>query len=222
MKSGASTYEFTLTGTFPVLFHSDLPTKADLYEEWLKTPESRGTPKGDDRFPAWKWQTYLPDDGEIVAFPNIDVMAAIKNGAKKVTLRGNESYWRAATTGIYVSTEYCRFEGPKGPIKCDLLQKIATKTFAEQSKEVQKLGGTLNVVRVPVNNGKSKHIRVRAKFDQWIVKGQMMVIHDIIPPDKLKEIMELAGRLGGLGDYRPSSRKPGLYGQFEAVYKAAK
>lgn len=222
MKSSTSLYDFTLTGVFPVLFHSDIPEKADLYEQWLKSPEARSTPKGDDRFPAWKWTTYVPTDEEMAAFSNNDVMAAIKNGAKKVVLRGNESYLRAATTGIYVSTEHCRWEGPKGPLTIEFMQKIATLTFAEQSKAIQKLGGTLHVARVPVNNGKSKHIRVRAKFDQWIVRGQMTVNHDIVPSDKLKEIMENAGRLGGLGDYRPSSRKPGVYGQFDAVYKAAK
>jgi len=222
MKSSATVYDFSLTGTFPVLFHSDIPEKADLYEAWLKSPEARTTPKGDDRHPGWKWQTYVPDDGSLAAFPNTDVMAAIKNGAKKVVLRGNESYLRAATTGIYVSTEYCRWEGPKGPMTVDFMKKIAPSPFAEQAAAVKKIGGTLDVKRLPINNGKSKNIRVRAKFDQWTVVGQMMVIHDIVPEDKLKEIMELAGRLGGLGDYRPSSRKPGLFGQFDAKYKLAK
>lgn len=220
--SNAAQYDFTLTGSTPVIFHSNIVEKADLFEEWLKSDASANTPKGDDRYPAWKWQLYVPTDEDAVAFPNVDVMAAIKNGAKKVTLRGQTTYLRDATTGIHVATEFCRFESPKGPLTVKWMQKVATMTYAEQAQEVKKMGGRLRLDRLPINNGKSKNVRVRAEFPTWTVSGRIMVLHDMVPKDVFSKILENAGRYGGLGDYRPSSKKPGPYGQFTATIKAVK
>lgn len=221
MTGSATQYDFTLTGTMPLIFHSNIVEKADLYEKWLSSEEASGTPKGDDRYPAWKWQLYVPTDEEVVAFPDVDVMAAIKNGARKVVLRGSTTYLRDATTAIYVSTNFCRFEGSKGPLAVKWMQKIATMTYAEQAQEVKKVGGRLRLDRLPINN-KTKMVRVRPEFSQWTVSGRLMVIHDMIPKEKLVEILRNAGRYGGLGDYRPSSRRPGPYGQFEATIKPLK
>lgn len=221
MSTAASQYDFVLTGTTPVIFHSNIVEKADLFEEWLKSDAASGTPKGDDRYPAWKWQLYVPTDDEAAAFPSVDVMAAIKNGARKVVLRGSTTYLREATTGVHVATDFCRFEGPSGPMLVKWMQKIADKTYAEQAQEVKKIGGRLRLDRLPINN-KTKMVRVRAEFPSWKVSGRIMVLHDMIPKDVFVKILDNAGRYGGLGDYRPSSKRPGPYGQFTATIKPAK
>jgi len=76
------------------------------------------------------------------------------------------------------------------------------------------MGFDLFVKRASV--GKAKHIRVRPKFSQWTVTGEVMVLKPDITPVILAQLFELAGK-AGLCDWRPAGKTPGPYGQSDAV-----
>uniref|UniRef100_UPI003B987325 hypothetical protein n=1 Tax=Klebsiella pneumoniae TaxID=573 RepID=UPI003B987325 len=68
--------------------------------------------------------------------------------------------------------------------------------------------------------GTSKHIRVRPMFEKWAVITTLMVVDPKeygITQEVLQKILNKAGSLCGLGDWRPSSRTPGQFGRFKAT-----
>jgi hypothetical protein len=88
-------------------------------------------------------------------------------------------------------------------------------SFAKHTKAVQGLGFQLFVKRAKI--GQAKHIRVRPRFDTWGASGELIIIDDQITDRVLTDIFDIAGRLKGLGDWRPSApQAPGPFGTFEA------
>jgi hypothetical protein len=58
-------------------------------------------------------------------------------------------------------------------------------------------------------------IRNRPMFDQWHLNFQLLIDTDLIPEKLMQVILEDAGKLVGLGDWRPA--KKGQYGRFTIV-----
>ena len=79
------------------------------------------------------------------------------------------------------------------------------------------MGFSLFVKRARI--GQSKHIRVRPRFDNWAAQGELLVTDEQITENILRDILEMAGKYKGLGDWRPSSKTPGFYGTFNAEVK---
>ena len=53
------TAEFNLKGLTPLLMHADDVEASDLLKDWRKSPGNKNqSVAGDDRSPAWTWQTY--------------------------------------------------------------------------------------------------------------------------------------------------------------------
>lgn len=57
-------------------------------------------------------------------------------------------------------------------------------------------------------------MRNRARFQPWALTALVLVDETGLEPDRVAEIAELAGRLIGIGDYRPEKR--GIYGRYTA------
>ena len=79
------------------------------------------------------------------------------------------------------------------------------------------LGFELFVKRAKI--GKAKHVRVRPMFRNWEAEGTLTVLDEEASGLKhanLQRILDLAGAMVGLGDWRPSSPTPGCYGRFTA------
>lgn len=217
-----SKFRFELTGVTPLLFHADDVEAADRLGEWRKAPENKGkSVAGDDRSPPWTWMTYLYSDGEHVAMPSDNLMTALRQAAAKITMKKQTTFKAASQSGLCVLDEHCEFRGPNGKVRMADLAKFQDENFAIHTKQAQELGFRLFVKRAPV--GSSKHVRVRARFDEWSVSGRIQIIDSTITPPVLTQMFELAGQYSGLGDWRPSSPKsPGPYGRFEAKLTAAK
>lgn len=216
---------FTLTGDTPLLMHMDNIDGADELKSWKAEPDNRDkTVAGDDRAPAWTWMTYIYHDGEQIAWPSPNLMVCLRQAASKMSLKGNKTYKEASQAGLAPLHEFFDFfpvteSGSIGkPVMVQQINEIRDLTFSEQRKAVVPLGFTLDVRRAAVNG--KKHIRVRPRFDQWVITGQMEVLlPDILTPEVITRIFDLAGSVG-LGDWRPGSPKsPGAFGKFTSKVK---
>lgn len=208
--------KFVLFGTTPLLMHRDDVEAADALKEWRMDPANKNiSVPGDDRSPPWTWQTYLYTDGEHLAMPSDNLMAALRIAGTQMILKRQKTFKEITQSGLFVSTEFCDFFNNGKKVTCKSITVLRNKLFSEQADGARALGFRLFVKRALLQ-GKSKHVRVRARFDDWSVQGTLRVLRpDEIPFDVLKSIFEIAGR-GGLCDWRPSSKTPGPWGMFTA------
>lgn len=210
---------FELTGTTPLLMHRDDVDAADRLEEWRKAPENSGKSKaGDDRSPAWTWQTYLYTDGEKVVMPAENIMVALRWAGAKITLKRQTTLKQLSQSGLLIRDEMCEFTyGPdQRTLRVDQVPDIDLP-HKQQAEIVDRLGFSLFVKRATI--GTSKHVRVRPRFNQWRVRGTVLVLSDDLTQERLAMLFQIAER-AGLCDWRPSSPKsPGPFGQFEAKLK---
>lgn len=209
-------YDFTLTGTMPLLMHSADIDSGDELEAWRKAPENKGKSKaGDDRSPSWTWQTYCYYDGDgNVCMPADNLMAALRKAGAKIILKKQTTFKALSQSGLFIVDEFCEFKfGPK--LRSLNIADIPDRkeTFEHHSDWAKKTGFSLLKKRAAV--GQSKHVRVRPRFDEWQVSGRVEVLADEITRDILQQLFDLAGR-EGLGDWRPGGKTPGPYGQFTA------
>lgn len=209
-------FDFILRGTQPLLMHADDVLQSDELTSWRQDPTNRNVSvAGDDRHPAWTWQTYLYHDGTHLAVPQECVMTALRTAGAKVPAKGKSTFKALSQSGMIVTSDYCEFRcgGKQIPI-LDLIA-VRDAPFGEHVKRAQKLGFDLSIKRAKI--GTSKHVRVRPIFHDWTVSGQIAVSEPAITEDVLRNLMAIAGRLAGLGDWRPSAPKsPGPHGMFTA------
>lgn len=208
-------FQFTLTGFMPLLMHADNIEGSDELQEWRRNPANKGvTVAGDDRSPGWTWQTYCYHDGVHVVMPAENIMVALRQAGAQMILKKQKTFKEITQSGLLISSESCEFRCGENQIKWSSIIGMRDKTFSEQSAACKKLGFELFVKRAKV--GTSKHIRVRPKFTNWSVTGEIMVLKPEITGEILSQLFELAGK-AGLCDWRPAGKTPGPYGQSDAV-----
>lgn len=215
------TFLVTITGSTPLLMHADNIEWADKMDLWKNHPENRTKSKaGDDRTPPWRWIGCLnyddPDNGH-VALPSEYIMGSCMGGGAEVaTGKGKKTFKSQTQSGMLSEDLFW-------PLKLEEdymvpmagVQKLMTlKTFQEHSQAVRDFGFSLFVKRARI--GQSKHIRVRPRFDKWSATGKLIVTDEQITEVVLKQILEIAGKRKGLGDWRPGAPKPGPFGTFTA------
>lgn len=215
-------YEFTLNGLMPLLMHADDVMASDELMAWRKSPKNKSVSvPGDDRSPPWSWQTYLYSDGTHIAMPQECIMAAIRHAGAKIISKGQTTFKAMSQSGLLIGSDHCTFTNAGRQIAMADVQAFENEPFAEHVARVRKLGFDLSIKRAKV--GSAKHVRVRARFDQWSVRGRIAVNEPAITADVLGQLFEIAGRLAGLGDWRPSAKtSPGPYGMFTAELKPLK
>ncbi len=213
-------YQFELTGTMPLLMHADNIREADRLMAWRKDPKNKSvsTP-GDDRSPAWTWKCYAYRNSKgVIALPSYCLMASLRTAGAKINTKGKATLKSLSQSAIFISTDYLPFTVEGKSIDLNATVKFNDEPFEKHEEEVRKLGFELDLMRATV--GSSKHVRVRPRFDVWEVKGELETTDAAITQPVLAELFELAGRLSGLGDWRPSApRKPGSYGTFSTTLK---
>lgn len=215
------TFSVTLTGTMPILMHADNIDWADSMEAWKNNPKNKAASKaGDDRTPAWRWIGCLnydnPTDG-VVTIPSEYIMRSIMGGAAEVpTGKGKKTFKAQSQSGMLCADfHWPLLIGGKTISMKSISECRKLETFKEQKDAVEALGFSLFVKRAKI--GASKHIRVRPRFDNWSATGQIVVSDREITLDKLQTFLEIAGRMKGLGDWRPGAPTPGPFGMFEAT-----
>lgn len=61
----------------------------------------------------------------------------------------------------------------------------------------------------------SKVVRTRSIFQEWSIDVSLELDHSTMDVEQLKQILTIAGKSVGMGDWRPGSPKcPGVYGRF--------
>ncbi len=211
---GQRTYDITLIGRMPLFMHLDDVEQADGVDAWRKAPANKKTAKGDDRCPAWTWQTYLYHDGEHLAFPQANIMVALRTAGAMISSGGRSTFKKLTQTGIFAASDYFEFRTNGEQIALKDILKFKDEPFSIHKHRVEELGFELSVKRAkPTAN--AKHVRVRPLFLNWEIRGTLLVLEKDISTAVLDQMLELAGRLAGLGDWRPSAPKsPGPYGTF--------
>jgi len=209
-----------IKGLTPLLMHADNIEWSDAMEEWRKEPENRAKSKaGDDRTPAFRWMGALNTDGKIVTIPSEYIMRCLMEGGALVpTGKGKKTFKAQSQSGLLCPEFHwpLQLNGSAATISMDDINALKDKQhFVEHSEGARKLGFSLFVKRVRV--GQSKHIRVRPRFEQWATEGRIAIMDEEISPQVLKQILELAGRYKGLGNWRPGCPTPGQFGMFEAT-----
>jgi hypothetical protein len=214
-------FDFQLTGVMPILFHADDIFAGDALKAWRDDPDNANrSVKGDDRSPPWSYQAFLYFDGAYLTIPSDNVMASLRWAGAKIPLKKG-TYKELTQSGLLISTEYCKFAGPKGPVRMADLHKIRDLDFAKQADAVKAMGFSLFCKRATI--GQAKHVRVRARFDEWSLGGTVEIVNADVTPEVLRRIFEIAGDRSGLLDWRPSSKKgPGPFGRFSTSLKPAK
>lgn len=215
--------EFVLTGTSPLLMHADDVEASDFLGEWRKDPKNkRSSTPGDDRSPAWTWQTYwyLDEEG-CLTIPSDNLLSCLCYAGGKIPLKKQETLKRLVASGIQIPDDYLEFRSNGDKVSVAQFVENREEKFTDQQKRARAAGFDLFVKRGTV--GTSKHVRVRPKFKNWTVSGSLILTAPEFDEDKLKQLFEIAGQAAGLGDWRPSSpKKPGRYGMFEARVRIVK
>lgn len=214
-------YEFTLTGTTPMLHHADDVAWSDELGEWRKDPKNKSLSKpGDDRSPAWTWLGGVYHDGEQIALPSDNLAVAIRQAGARVIMKGAKTFKEESVSGLWIEEDYLpiRVDGKTIPVEKVLALKTSNE-FPHHIKTVEKLGFKLFVKRAAV--GQSKHVRVRARFDTWSITGTALVESEVLKPDVLSQIFAIAGRIG-VGSWRPGGKTPGRFGMFSATIRPTK
>lgn len=214
-------YHVTLKGLTPLLMHQDNIAFSEKIQAWQQAPENKEhSVAGDDRSPAWTWIGYLYHDGREVGMPSDNLMTMLREGGAKVpTGKGKETYKKQTQAGIMVDQQQWPLlvKGKSIPVDpfYDLVGNIA---FTDHLDLAEKYGFELLVKRAKV--GRSKHVRVRPMFREWTLEGSLTVIDEEISgitADVLQTVLNQAGAMCGLGDWRPSSQSSGTFGKFEPM-----
>lgn len=218
-------YEITLTGKTPLLMHQDSIEWADRMDQWKLDPKNKKFSKaGDDRSPAFRWIGFLYHDGTTVALPQDNLMRCIMEGGALVMVPGGRSgkTFKAQTqSGMMCETPFLPFYAKGKQIRMESIHPLIHETeFSAHETVAESLGFLLWAKRARI--GAAKHIRIRPRFDDWSVVGNLVVFDKQITADVLMDILESAGRLKGLCDWRPSSRTPGPFGTFDASIREIK
>jgi len=203
-----------------ILMHADNIEWADRMEEWKNDPANKAKSKaGDDRTPGWRWIGCLNFDdfaNGIVTIPSEYIMRCIMGGAAQVpTGKGKGTFKSLSQSGLLCSDFHwpLLINGKTLSMK-EITKCMKTDAFKDNVDKVEGLGFSLFVKRAKI--GSSKHIRVRPSFDNWSATGEILIVDDQITIKVLQTILEIAGRLKGLGDWRPGAPTPGPFGMFTA------
>lgn len=209
--------KFELTGKMPLLMHNDNIEESDVLMAWRRNPANKGiSVPGDDRSPAWTWQTYLYHDGENVCLPSANLSVALRQAGAQIIMKKQKTFKEASQSGMMIGSEFLPFRYGEDSRTLDMASVLSWRelTFNEQLEKVKEAGFRLFAKRATI--GSSKNIRVRPRFDLWSVSGSVEVFAPELTFPVLKQLFEIAGRVG-LCDWRPGCKTPGPFGMFSSV-----
>lgn len=210
-------YRFELTGVTPFLAHADSIPWSDKMAEWRKDPDNAKTSvAGDDRSPAFRWLGVCYHDGKHFVVPAEMIQRALMSAAAMLpTGRRGKTFKQASMSGMGIMSESCEFLVGGKKVPWAPIQKLADEpNFAKHQSTVAAMGFELFLKRAKI--GQSKHIRVRPRFNEWAVRGEIEVWDKDIGASTLKDMFRLAGERVGIGNWRPSCPTPGPFGRFLA------
>jgi len=217
-------YQITLEGLTPLLMHNDNLAFCEKIKAWQKAPENKlNSIAGDDRCPAWTWMGYLYHNDKVLGVSSDNVMTMLREGGSKVSVgKKSETFKKQTQSGIMLDQQqFDLYVNNKTISVADLKSLIGNTDFNEHLETAEMLGFELLVKRAKIGN--NKHIRVRPMFRNWRLEGSLTILDSEISnltEHNLKIILNQAGALCGICDWRPSSPKSsGTFGKFSPIIK---
>jgi len=211
-------YSITLEGLSPLLMHNDNLAFSEKVQAWRRDPANKeNSVSGDDRTPPWTWIGYTYHDGKHLGIASDNIMTMFREGGAKVhTGKGNETYKKQTQFGIMLDQQQFEVVINEKPIEVKKIKPlIGNLEFNTHLETAEENGFELLVKRAKI--GRSKHIRVRPMFREWVAYGSITVLDEDLSgltKDTLQIILNQAGALCGLCDWRPSSPASGTFGRF--------
>lgn len=177
-----------LTGTLPLLMHNErLANPLDPASKKMKVVTAKRKKTDDDleALSRVEFEGGLYHDEKIGPFvPSKWVLSMIRDGAK-ITKQGKDAIRAILLHETDIPIQY------KGPRDIDGLWKA----------------GMFD--RRMVGNQKARVLRTRPRFDQWKIAFTLEFDETVFDRVQVERILMTAGRMTGLGDYRP------VYGRFD-------
>jgi len=176
----------TITGVAPLLLHNgQLANPANQFARRMKSISDKRKKTEQDLMELarleWLGSLYLRDRQPCI--PGEMIEATITKAA------GERRKGTTVSAGLYCPGAFLiKYDGPR-----DVEQLWTLEEFRE-----------VRIVRI----GKNRVVRTRPRFDNWSVEVTVMHRPDMLSANDVRELIELAGDLKGLGDWRPK------YGRF--------
>lgn len=208
-------YDVTVRGITPLLMHRDNIEWSDQMKTWEKDPKNKSVSvAGDDRTPPFRWLGSLYHDDTRIVMPADCMMASLMYGGTRTpTGKGKATFKSQTMSGIMPIDPFWPLTVNGKEIEVAAFFKdMESKSMEEFYALAVSLGFILWPKRARV--GTSFHVRVRPRFNQWTIRGGLVVSDVAITHSVLNLIGSQAGQYVGLGDWRPGSKKPGAYGMF--------
>ena len=212
-------YKVTLTGLTPLLMHNDNLAFTERIKAWQKEPENKAlSVTGDDRSPAWTWIGYTYHDGRVLGVNSDNIMTMLREGGAKVlTGKGKETYKKQTQSGIMLDAQqFDLYVGGETIQIAPIKSLIGDNDFNNHIDTAEANGFELLVKRAKI--GRAKHIRVRPMFRNWVLVGSLTVLDSELSgltEKVLTTVLNQAGAICGLCDWRPSSPSSGTFGKFQ-------
>ncbi len=214
-------YNWTITGVTSLLMHNNNIEERDMVESLRK--KMKGGKAGDDRSPpeSWKGYLYRSDDTGNVCLPSENLLACLLGAGVKVKVGGKETLKTHSQRVMFDRLDYDLLVDGKS-VPGSAVDEIDGE-FGEHATAARALGFRLHVK--PCTVGTSKHIRVRPQFGNWSASGSFEIEPEdatVLSLSALRDLFTAAGRLVGVGDWRPGApKRPGQYGRFTATVERA-
>jgi hypothetical protein len=190
--------QISLTGTTPLLMHSDRGVNPEhpLNREKaliVKKTSSKRTAEENREIRRLEWLLGIYTDGERVIYPTANVGRCLRE-AGKITKQGTQIVRGLSLDGIEVPLQYAR----NGHETVEDL--FTDPDFVDERS---------------VGVGAKRVMRVRPRFMPWAVSVTGELFDDVMDVTDLRRIAALAGRAIGLGDNRVNG-----HGRFTAEVEA--
>lgn len=175
----------TITGTTPLLMHSDAGVNAEhplnkAKALLTKKTASKRTAEENREIRRLEWLLGIYTDGEQVIYPTANVARCLKE-AGKITKQGTQ-----ITRGL-------SFDGVEVPLRYARNGHAGIEALFEDSNFVDDRS---------VGVGQKRVMRTRPRFMPWALTLTGELFDDVMDVADLRRIAELAGRAIGLGDNR--------------------
>lgn len=197
--------KITFVGTTPMIMHSSQTADpTNRYAKELKKVSAKRS-KTDEDYEAMAQIEYVAsqyrdtdafDNGTGLYLPTENITACLINAGKKI--KHGRGSMKAAVTGIIMSDPY------------GYALETPWSTYAEMEQDER------SWFKKIVNVQSNKVVRTRVLIPEWKFVASCELETSICDMEMLDELLGVAGRLIGLGDWRPSSGTPGSYGKFLA------
>lgn len=191
MEENLKTVTFELEGSSPLLMHNgQLSDPLNDYAKAMKEIHGKRAKTEADYLELQKREfmgSLYWKQGVGPVIPSQMLEGVVREGAKSFKLG------KAVSSGVFADQDAFQLEY-EGPREFDAL--FADKEFVD-------------IQSVKVNTNRVQ--RCRPIFKKWKMKGELSVATDVIDTESVCQALEKAGKLKGMGDYRPK------YGRFKVT-----